>query len=139
MGKHDRTGRSKTEGRFAIVPESLTRTAAWRGLSGTAVKAWVDISLVFNGTNNGSLGISSRELGARIGVHFTTAAAALLELENAGFLRLTKASSFSQKRLAAEYRLTHRRDDRNGEAATHDYKRPKVAANNVVSLPAKGA
>ncbi|PWB81852.1 MAG: hypothetical protein C3F11_13985 [Methylocystaceae bacterium] len=138
MPRHNKTGRSKTEGHFVIVPESMTQTAAWRGLSGTAVKAWVDINLVYNGSNNGALGISSRALGERIGVHFTTAAAALLELENAGFLRRTKASSYSQKRLAAEYRLTHKRDDRTGDPPSNEFKRPRVV-DNVVSLPAKGA
>jgi hypothetical protein len=138
MARHDNTGRSKTAGHFVIVPESIARTDAWRGLSGLAVKAWIDIGLVYNGNNNGSLGISSRALAERIGCHFTTAAAAILELENAGFLRRTKASSYSQKRLAAEYRLTHKRDDRNGDPPSNEFKRPRVVGN-VVSLPAKGA
>ncbi|MBG0802117.1 hypothetical protein IYW40_11595 [Methylocystis sp. H4A] len=136
--KHERRRRNY-EGRFVAVPLALIETDAWRGLSGTAAKAWVSVCALYAGSNNGFIAVSSRALGERIGCHYTTAAAALLELENAGFLRRVKASSFSQRRLAAEYRLTHRPNDVTGEGPTHEYKRPKLAADNVVSLPAKGA
>lgn len=136
--KHERSRRSY-EGKFVAVPVAIMETTAWRDLSGTAGKAWLAVCALYDGRNNGRLGVSSRALGERIGVHYTTAAAAILELENAGFLRRTKASSFSQRRLAAEFRLTHRRDDRTGDPPSQEYKRPKLAADNVVNLPAKGA
>lgn len=134
MGKHDRTGRSKgkSDARHARLYEYMAQTPAWRGLSGNAVKAWLDINLhVYNGLNNGTLAVSSRALGERIGVHFTAAARAIRELENAGFLICVKASSFSQKKLAAEYRLTHLRCDVTGDVATKEFMRHRARGDAV--------
>jgi hypothetical protein len=139
MSRHNRTGRSKKiGGQFAALPLSIAETPAWRDLSGFAVKAWLDIVLRYDGHNNGRIVVSGREVAARIGVSHATAARAILELENAGFLRLMKASSFGEKRKAAEYRLTHRLNDMTGDAPTHEYKRPRVV-NNVVPIPANSA
>jgi hypothetical protein len=136
MAKPNKTGRSKGDARHVRLYEHMEKTAAWRGLSGTAAKAWISIGLMHNGLNNGKIGISCRELAKRIGASHKTAARSLLELENAGFLRCVKASSFSQKRLAAEYRLTHLRCDATGQAATKEYCRPRDAQENVVKFPA---
>jgi DNA-binding transcriptional regulator YhcF (GntR family) len=110
----------------------MERTEAWRQLSGIAAKAWFTINLMYNGFNNGAIGVSSRELGKRIGVHHSAAARAIRELENAGFLRCAKASSFSQKRQAAEYRLTHIADSVTGVAATKEYLRSQHEAGGIV-------
>jgi hypothetical protein len=129
MGKHDQTGRSKGhDARHVRLYEHIEKTTAWRDLSGIASKAWLTVNLMFNGSNNGKLAISSRELGKRIGVSHATAARALLELENAGFLRMTKASAFGTRR-AAEFRLTHLPNNLTGEPATYDFKRPKIVGN----------
>lgn len=136
MAKHDRTGRSKGEGRFAALPLSIAETPAWRDLSGVAAKAFIDIVLRYDGCNNGKIVVPTRDLAKRIGISHATAARAILELENAGFVRLMKASSYSMKRTAAEYRLTHRRNDVTGEAPTNEFKRPRVV-DNVVALPQK--
>ena len=93
------------------------------------------IGLMHNGSNNGAIAISTRELGKRIGASHVAAATAILELENGGFLRCVKASSFSQKRLAAEYRLTHLRCDVTGQTATKEYCRSRDAEKNVVQFP----
>jgi hypothetical protein len=121
-----RSGRSKSEPRHVRLYEYMERTEAWQRLSGTAVKAWLAIGLMYNGSNNGKIAVSCRVLGQRIGVGKNAAAHALLELENAGFVKCVKASSFSQKKLAAEYRLTHQRCDITGDPGTHDYRRPEV-------------
>jgi DNA-binding transcriptional regulator YhcF (GntR family) len=87
----------------------------------------MSIGLMHNGANNGSIAVSSRELGMRIGVHYTTAASAIQELINAGFLRRTKSSDFGRKRRAAEYVLTHLRNVITDEPATRDYVRSRAA------------
>jgi hypothetical protein len=51
----------------------------------------------------------------------TSAWRAVGELVTFGFLERTQATSFSQKRLAAEYRLTHLRCDRTGALASRAY------------------
>jgi hypothetical protein len=103
--------------------QHMAQTDAWRRLSGAAAKAWLEISLIENGGNNGRLALSCRAIGERTGLCKTAAADALRELVNAGFLECVKGSSFSQKKLAAEYRLTHVRCAVTGKAPTHDYRR----------------
>jgi hypothetical protein len=136
MARINKTGRSKGDARHVRLYEHIEKTPAWRDLSGTAVKAWLSIGLMHNGTNNGHIAVSSRELGKRIGAHHSVAARAILELENAGFLRCVKASSFSQKRMAAEYRLTHLRCDVTGQPPTKEYCRSRDIDENVVKFPA---
>jgi DNA-binding transcriptional regulator YhcF (GntR family) len=133
MGKLDRKGRRKGDSRHARLYEYIETTDAWRNLSGIAAKAWMTIGLMHNGSNNGAIGVSSRELGKRIGVHHSVAARAIIELENAGFLRCTKASSFSLKRLAAQYRLTHLRNDVTGETPTREFARAKKSDSDEIT------
>jgi hypothetical protein len=135
MSKINKTGRSKGDARHVRLYEHMEKTAAWRGLSGNAVKAWLIIGLKFNGANNGTITQSSRELGERMGVSKDTAQRAVLELINAGFLRQTRASSFSMKRMAPEYRLTHLRCDVTGAAASREYARRDDDRANVVAFP----
>lgn len=123
MAKTDKKGRSKGDARHVRFYENIEKTNAWRELSGTAAKAWLTVGLMHNGSNNGGIAVSSRELGKRIGVHYTVAARAIRELENAGFLHCEKQSSFSQKQLAAKFRLTHLRSDITGEAPTKEFSR----------------
>ena len=123
MARHNKTGRSKGDAKHVRLYEFMERTDAWKNLSGNAAKAWLTIGLMHTGFNNGKIAISCRELGRRIGVHHTTAASAIRELVNAGFLRKTKSSDFGKKRLAAEYRLTHILNDITGERATRDFMR----------------
>lgn len=129
-----RSERSKSEPRHVRLYEYIEKTEAWRRLSGTAVKAWLAIGLIYNGSNNGKIAVSCRGLGQRIGVGKNAAAHALLELENAGFLKCMKASSFSQKKLAAEYRLTHQRCDISGDLPTHDYRRPELSIATAAEI-----
>ena len=81
------------------------------------------------GSNNGMLAVACRALGDRIGVHHSAAARAIRELENAGFLVSVKASSFSNKRLAAEYRLTHLKCNVTGDLASREFALWRPAEN----------
>jgi hypothetical protein len=123
MAKHDRTGRAKNEPRHVRLYEYIAGHPSWRALSSNARSAWLEIGLICDGTNNGRLAVSTRALGARMGFSKNVAGLAIRELENAGFLKCVKASSFSQKKLAAEYRLTHLRCNVTGASPTHDYRR----------------
>lgn len=132
MGKQDRTGRSKGDARHVRLYEYMEKTAAWRGLSGNAVKAWLVINLKYNGSNNGCIAVASRDLADRMGVSKDTANRAVLELVNAGFLRKTKASSFSLKRKAPEYCLTHLRCNLTGSAPSKEYARREGEPEKVI-------
>ncbi len=133
--KYNKTGRSKGDAKHVRLYEYMARTPAWRGLSGNAAKAWLEINLLYNGSNNGRIAVPTRLLGKRIGLSQRGATRAILELENAGFLRCTKAGDFGRKRIAAEYRLTHLRCDVTGEQASRDFKQTASANGNIVAFP----
>ncbi|WP_363347920.1 helix-turn-helix domain-containing protein [Methylocystis echinoides] len=107
MARHNQTGRSKGFGRFVQFPEYIARSYAWSRLAPLAKVAWLEIGLIYNGSNNGCLGVSARVLAARLGVSKSSATRAINELVRWGFLDLMKRSDFGKKKSAAEYRLTH--------------------------------
>jgi hypothetical protein len=116
-----RNGRSKYHGRFIAVPYYLVQTHAWSRLTPIARATWLEIAALYTGNNNGRLAVSTRWLAGRLNVSLTSAWRAVGELVTFGFLECTQASSFSQKRLAAEYRLTHLACDRTGALASRAY------------------
>jgi Helix-turn-helix domain len=128
---HNKTGRSKHEGRFVALPHSMMETKAFKGLSATAQAAWMHIAKVYNGSNNGRLAISTRRLADVLNVGRNTAARAILELVNAGFIEQTAAASFSGKRKAAEYRLTHKKCDRTNQNPSMAYQDHNRAPNVI--------
>ena len=116
--KHNTTGRSTNEPRFVQVPFWVLESAAACRLSGTATRVLLYIIKRHNGVNNGRIGFGSRsgcfarkpgcgELeDISIGIAPRTMSDALFELEAAGFIRCTKDSTFDQKRMTKEWRLT---------------------------------
>jgi hypothetical protein len=121
--KHNNTGRSKNYGRYVALPEYIARSEAWCRLSPTAKVAWLEIGFIFYGANNGCIAVSSRLLAERMDVGPSTAARSIRELVKWGFLDLMKRSSFSQKKRAAEYRLTHLNCNVTGELASKRFLR----------------
>ena len=128
---HLNNGRSKGGERYVKIPVSINNSLSWKRLSCTAKVAWVAIGFMYNGYNNGTIGISSRRLAEDMGVTKSTAARAIRELQNWGFLDRVKASSFSQKRLCAEYRLTHLHCNKTGQPASHRYRRIEDTAQSA--------
>lgn len=124
--KHNNTGRSTNHGRYVALPAYIARSEAWGRLSPTAKVAWLEIGFLYYGANNGCIGVSSRLLADRIGLTPSTAARAIRQLIKWGFLDLIKQSSFSQKKRAAEYRLTHLNCDVTGELASKRFLRTTV-------------
>jgi hypothetical protein len=85
---HNKTGRSKNEGRFVALPHNIMDTYAWRHLSGNARGAWLEFVRVYRGrgSNNGGLAMSSRTLAERLNICKSRAALAIKELITYGFL-----------------------------------------------------
>jgi hypothetical protein len=82
---------------------------AWHSLSARAVVAYLELARRYNGTNNGSLHLSARELAQAWDWSKGAASYAIKELVEKGFIEITRASGFNmkdRKRQAAEYRLT---------------------------------
>jgi hypothetical protein len=107
---HNKTGRSKGNWRFAAVPHYVMDHQSRLHLSLAARCIWLEFVRLHNGSNNGMIAMPARTLANRLGICKTTAAKYITELVTFGFLKRTKASSFSGKRRAAEYLLTHRFD-----------------------------
>jgi hypothetical protein len=116
--KTKKNGRSEGDPRFIQVPYWVLETPATRALSGTAFKLLVYIVKRFNGVNNGIIGFGVRSgcyvrkpgtgelIDLPIGIQPRTTANGLRELQEAGLIACTKASSFGQKKLQREWRVT---------------------------------
>lgn len=70
---------------------------AYRSLSPVARCVLLELKAFYNGTNNGSLFLSAREAGRRVGVGRTKAWEALWELREKGFIRPSRTGGFSWK------------------------------------------
>jgi hypothetical protein len=132
MAKHNQTGRSKSSGRFVQLHEYVARSYAWSRLSPIAKVAWLEICFIYTGNNNGRLSVSSRALGERLGVSKSSAARAIDHLLRWGFLDRVRASDFGQKKMSAEYRLTHLHCDVTGAAPSKRFMR--VCETNITPI-----
>jgi len=148
MGKrrHNAKGRTTGEPRFVQIPFWVLESSAAIALSGTAFKVLVYIIKRYNGVNNGKIGFGQysgcfiRNNDAKdpkkivdVGIGFAsrTMSDALYELEKAGFIACTRTSTFDQKRLTREWRITWLPADnalptKEFTTATGNFKRPKA-------------
>jgi hypothetical protein len=125
-GSNGRTVRRRKKGRsaqpFIQIFNYMLATPAWLSLPAMARAAYIQIAARYNGSNNGKISLSSRELADELGCARATAARALTNLDDAGFIRPTSIGQFKlRNRKASEYRLTAFRCDETGEAATKDF------------------
>ena len=129
----DATGRSKGSDRFVSLPYWLLESEAARHLPGSAFKVLVYLIKRFHGTNNGQLGFGTRSgcliwsteirgyVDESIALSKSHTAQALRVLEEIGFIECMKPSSFGQKRLVREWRLTWLAHD--GQPPTREFTR----------------
>ena len=125
----DRKGRSKTGGKFVRLGDGLLISEAWRSLSGSAVKYYIELRRRFNGTNNGDLHLSLEEAKKRLGMAKDTALRAQRELVEKGFIRVAKRGGFHQH-LATTWALTD--EPAPAVAPTHDYRNWRSKKNSSV-------
>lgn len=96
-GPPNSTGRSNTS-RFARLDFRLLNSPAYRGLSPNCRSLLIELAMLENGENNGSLYLSVRDAAARMGVADVTAAGrAFDELQQAGFIVMTCDAAFNVK------------------------------------------
>ena len=108
--KVNQTGRNHTT-RFARLDHALLNSCAYRALTPTARALLIELAMLENGSNNGSLYLSIRDAADRIGVADLTAVRkAFDELQDLGFIALTEESHFhvkaAEKSRARCWRLT---------------------------------
>ncbi len=121
---HDATGRRRGEARHVRLYHWMLASPAWQSLSPTARAAYIELKFLYNGVNNGRIGLSARRLGERIHVSKNTAARALQDLEERGFIERATPGAFHHKvRHATEWRLTEERCDVSGALPTKAFMR----------------
>jgi hypothetical protein len=108
----DATGRSKRSGQFVPIPHDMAESAAWRSLSGPALKVYVELRRRYNGGNNGDLSLSLDEAARLLHMGKATVARAFAELEAKGFIRMTARGRW-YGRQATTYAVTDRPVGRN--------------------------
>lgn len=93
----NQTGRNQTT-RFARLDHALLNSCAYRALTPTARALLVELAMLENGANNGSLYLSIRDAADRIGVADLTACRnAFDELQGLGFIEMTEDAYFHVK------------------------------------------
>jgi hypothetical protein len=106
------------------LPWYLLDSKGWQALPCVARAAFVELARLYNGHNNGQLALAARTLAIRLGCSKATAARALNELEDKGFVGVQKVGTFHRRdRLATEYFLTLYRNDVNHALPTKAFMR----------------
>jgi hypothetical protein len=118
--KYKRKGKQK----FIMLPAWLMKSAAWHSLTAVERAAYLEVKLLYDGLNNGRIGLGCRDLADSLRMGHSTAAQALKGLEAKGFIVKTKASAFHVKsRVVSEWRLTEYRCDLTGDLPSKDFMR----------------
>lgn len=91
------TGRNNTD-RFVRLSYRLLTSNAYRSLSPNARSLLVELAMLYNGNNNGSLYLGVRDAAHRMGVADLTATSrAFDDLKALGFVQMTQNAHFSIK------------------------------------------
>lgn len=122
----DQKGRSKGTDRHLQLQHFLLTSAAWRSLVPVERALFVAVAQRYNGFNNGNIGLGVHDAAAEIHAAANTVTRAFNVLIERGFLERTKDSSFRQKKIVREWRVTCFSVgawDAPSARATHDYQR----------------
>lgn len=132
MAKHDKSGRTKGEARHVRLYRWLTTSAAWRSLDCPARCVYLELACRYDGSNNGLIHLSIREISAALKISKATASRKLIDLIERGFIEVVTPSGFSRKdRVATEYRLTEHGCDRTKILPSKTFMRWPQAQNTV--------
>ncbi len=104
----DKRGRNKGSlGSFVAVERYIMQTIAWRSLTPNAIASYLEVYYGYDGSNNGRILLSSQMLADRLGRNKSTAARALKELEQHGFIECQSKGGFNCKLPhASEWRVS---------------------------------
>ena len=103
----NRRGYESQGPRHVRLDYALLGSDAFRALSPTAVKVYLGLLHIHNGSNNGRIAMSAQRAGEFVGKGKSTGGRALRELTAKGFIVCTRPASFGTGgRLSQEWRLT---------------------------------
>jgi hypothetical protein len=115
-------GRTSSDSRHVRLYHWLMRTEAWRDLDTVARCAYLELDARYNGSNNGRIPFSCREMARALRCSKATALRALRRLQDHGFVIQKRAASFDCKvRHAPEWLLTEFRSDLDGSLASKEF------------------
>ncbi|TMM50734.1 MarR family transcriptional regulator [Sulfitobacter sabulilitoris] len=116
-------GKRPQDGQYIPLPYAQLKSAAWRSLSGAAVKVWLELHTRFNGSNNGNVRLSMNEAVSALGISKGTAQRAFIELQEKGFIAMQNPGNWYHRR-AHEWRLTTKRmqTSKGMQPATDDWR-----------------
>ncbi len=117
--KPNPTGRNDTE-QYLGISYVMAHSPAFRSLSGAALKVWIELRTRFNGRNNGRITLSWDEAALILHMSKTTVGRAFDELEEKGFIVMTKRGQWFG-RMASEWAVTDRQLD--GHMPTNAWKK----------------
>lgn len=118
----DETGRSIGQTRFLKLEHWILKTVAWRSLPPASRAVYVEIAQRYNGSNNGEISMSVREVAGLVHIAKDTATKVFHELEDKGFIRRNLCGSFNWKlKHATTWILTEH--PFNDQPATKDFAR----------------
>jgi DNA-binding transcriptional MocR family regulator len=107
---------------------------AYLSLSCPARALLVELTRIYNGRNNGQIGLSVRGASERCNIARGTAQRAFTELQERGFIELVTKGAFSRKSpRASEWRLTFNTCDVTGELPSKAFMRWGREKQNAVS------
>lgn len=149
---HDNKGRSSKDGRHLRITHFMMGKPAWKSLSPYDKAVYLEILALYNGSNNGFIGLGVRAAAERAGMSPNKANACLWTLQERGFIEPAQASAFSRKdRTATEWRLTHVSCDRTHQRPSNAFAKwtpdqpatraaePKAANDTGQAKPARSA
>lgn len=127
-------GRASDGGKYTRLYRWMTHSPAWRSLKPVERCVYFELAERFNGSNNGRIAMSQRELGERVGCGKATVHRSLLTLIERGFIVQTRRGSFRTKgnHEASEWRLTEHPTD--GAASTKEFMRWSPDRPNLVRV-----
>ena len=134
----DAKGRSKGDGQYLPVPYTMAHCEAFRSLSGSALKVWVELRSRYNGTNNGRVSLSYQNAADVLHMSKSSVTRAFQELKEKGFVKLRRQGQW-YGRLAAEYVLTDQSFE--GNKPTRDWQnwKPSQKSKKQKSVPRRNA
>ena len=126
-------GKRPEHEQYVNVPYTILKSAAWRSLSGAAIKVWFELHTRFNGGNNGKLTLSFAEASEALGLGKATVQRAYKELVSKGFLELMIEGNWYNRR-AHQWRLTTKPMNvgKMKKGATNDWRSWRPKKQNAV-------
>ena len=107
--------------RYVRLTYGMMQSQAWRSLDGNARAIYIELAMLYRGTNNGRIGFSARQAARAIPASTATAARAMIKLQDRGFIVAVTKGHFARKREATRWRLTEFKCDLTGQPASRDF------------------